>query len=147
MKKLMTLVAAALFCVSLTAAPAPKSPADRAKAEVAKFTPILSLTPEQAKQWEEIKIEHFTAVDNLKADQTLSEEDQKAKIKEVGGAAYKKIQALLTPDQKKALKEYQESQKKDAKPADGQHKGQPQAKGDDNGQHKGQGKGKAQKEE
>jgi Spy/CpxP family protein refolding chaperone len=78
------------------AAPAQK-PMDR---------PNLNLTDDQKAQIKKIHEEAKSQVDAINNDSSLSADQKQAKIREVRKDSHKQVEAMLTPEQRKTMKEW-----------------------------------------
>lgn len=99
MKKLFLTGISLLFAVSLTFAQSAESQ-EKARATAAELTEKLQLTPEQQGSVHQIILEGAKQKEAVKADQTISEDAKKERLKEGTKEKHAKIKALLTPEQK-----------------------------------------------
>ena len=111
MKKIILVTLAALLCVTLSAQ---KGPAEKAKAEVAKFKTELSLTDEQTTQVQNLYTQRLKAINDLTA-KNLPKEEAKAEKAKILSKFNKQLSAVLTPEQMTKFKEYQKKAAQAAK--------------------------------
>ena len=71
----------------------------------------LNLTDDQKRQWMQIQRETGQKVRAARMDQSLSEEQMQAQLKEIHKQQKEQILALLTPEQQQELKSFWEEQK------------------------------------
>jgi len=71
----------------------------------------LNLTDDQKRQWLQIQRDTAQKVRAARVDQSLSEEQMQAQLKEIHKQQREQIMALLTPEQQQELKNFWEEQK------------------------------------
>ncbi|MCL7989249.1 hypothetical protein M8998_14965 [Sphingobacterium sp. lm-10] len=112
MKKLFLTGISLLFAVALTFAQN-VGPEEKARAKSAELTEKLQLTPEQQGPVHQIILEGVQEKHALKADQTLTEEAKKDRLKAGKKEKHEKLKALLTDEQKTQYEAWVKEQKED----------------------------------
>jgi periplasmic protein CpxP/Spy len=77
--------------------PAPAQKADR---------PNLNLTDDQKAQMKKIREDAKSQMDAVKNDPSLSADQKQAKMKQIRRDSHKQVEAMLTPEQRKTMKEW-----------------------------------------
>jgi len=88
-----------------------KTPEERADKKVAKLTEKLSLTEAQAASTKTLLLEMITNIQAMKADETLTKETKKAKVKSMKENFKTDLEALLDDSQKEKLAEIEAEHK------------------------------------
>jgi hypothetical protein len=81
------------------------SVAEKANKKTEKMDAVLKFTPEQKTAVYEINLKTITLRSDVRNNSSLDEESKKAQIKTHYKERWAQIEALLTPEQKKILKE------------------------------------------
>jgi Spy/CpxP family protein refolding chaperone len=104
---------AALFVVGATPAlvqaqeAAPSSGQEQAMlAENAPNRPNLNLTDDQKAQMQKIREGAKSQIDAIKNDSSLSADQKQAKIRSVHQDSHKQVEAMLTPEQRKTMRQW-----------------------------------------
>jgi Spy/CpxP family protein refolding chaperone len=104
---------AALFVVGATPAlvqaqeAAPSSGQEQAMlAENAPNRPNLNLTDDQKAQMQKIREGAKSQIDAIKNDSSLSADQKQAKIRSVHQDSHKQVKAMLTPEQRKTMRQW-----------------------------------------
>ena len=71
----------------------------------------LNLTPDQKRQWMQVQRETAQQVKALRADDSLSDDQKQAKLKEIRKQQKEQVLAILTPEQQNELKKFWEEQR------------------------------------
>lgn len=97
---LFLLIAASVAVKAQTATEAPKAtPEERAHTQTLRLQKLLTLTPEQFTQVEQIMLTRVKKVDAIKADQTKSKEEKKAAADVATAEQDKELEKVLTKEQ------------------------------------------------
>jgi periplasmic protein CpxP/Spy len=104
---------AALFVVVATPAriqaqeAAPSSPQEQpVPTENAPNRPNLNLTDDQKTQMQKIREGAKSQIDAIKNDSSLSADQKQAKIRSVHQDSHKQVEAMLTPEQRKTMRQW-----------------------------------------
>jgi len=95
---------------------------------LAMLTKALDLTTDQQGRLKQIILSEMKQIRDLHQDQSLSQQDQQARLKEIKKQTASQLKALLTPEQQqklKALRERQREQSQNAKDNDDNWPGPP----------------------
>jgi Spy/CpxP family protein refolding chaperone len=68
--------------------------------------PNLNLTDDQKAQMKKIREDAKSQIDAVKNDTSLSAEQKQAKMKEIRRDSHKHVMSMLTPDQRKTMKQW-----------------------------------------
>jgi Spy/CpxP family protein refolding chaperone len=114
---------AALFLVGATPAPiqaqeaAPSSAQEQTMpAENAPNRPNLNLTDDQKTQMQKIREGAKSQIDAIKNDSSLSADQKQAKIRSVHQDSHKQVEAMLTPEQRKTMRQWRHEHRGEKQP-------------------------------
>src|SRR5262249_61840822 len=77
-----------------------------APAQAAPNRPNLNLTDDQKAQMKKIREDAKTQIDAVSSDASLSADQKQAKIKQIHRDSHKQVMAMLTPEQRKVMRQY-----------------------------------------
>jgi periplasmic protein CpxP/Spy len=80
-------------------------------AQAAPSKPDLNLTDDQKAQMKKIHEDAKSQIDTVKADTTLTPDQKHQKIQQIHRDSEKQVHAMLTPEQRKTMKEYHQERK------------------------------------
>jgi Spy/CpxP family protein refolding chaperone len=86
-----------------------------------KMATELNLSADQKTQWQGIMKDQMSQARSIRQDSSLSEDQKKAKLKELHESTQSKVNAVLTPDQQKKFADMRKDMREDRK--EHRHKG------------------------
>lgn len=113
MRKVFTLVLSLFLCVTVFAQSGKTTPEQKAAAEVQKMQTVLTdLSDDQVQKLTEIKVNLFKDLAVVETNKTLSTEEKKAEKAKIFPKYGKEQAQVLTAEQRKTWKTWQEEQNK-----------------------------------